>query len=141
MKQSLIAIIAGLLFGAGLAGSDMNNPERVQGFLDLFADWDPTLIFVMIAALAIATPAYQWLLHKRKRPIFAAKFYLPASHAIDKNLLIGSGLFGIGWALVGYCPGPAIASLAYGHVDVYIFVIAMMIGAKLHQLLNTKLPR
>lgn len=136
MKQSIIAILAGLLFGAGLAASDMNNPERVQGFLDLFGSWDPTLMFVMIGALIIATPIYQWLLKKREKPIFASKFYLPASKLIDTKLIAGSAMFGLGWALVGYCPGPAIAALGYGYTDVYIFVIAMMIGAKAHQLLK-----
>ena len=136
MKQSIIAILAGLLFGAGLAASDMNNPERVQGFLDLFGNWDPTLMFVMIGALIIATPIYQWLLKNRKKPIFASKFYLPASKLIDTKLIAGSAMFGLGWALVGYCPGPAIAALGYGYTDVYIFVIAMMIGAKAHQLLK-----
>ncbi len=138
MAQKLIALLAGLLFGAGLAASDMNNPERVQGFLDVFGQWDPSLMFVMMAALAICIPAFQWILKYKTSPIFAKRFYLPLSSAIDKDLMLGACLFGMGWALVGYCPGPAIAALSYGYTDVLIFVVAMMIGAKAHQLLSHK---
>lgn len=131
--QYVIAIIAGLLFGAGLAASDMNNPERVQGFLDLFGNWDPSLMFVMVGALLLALPAFQIILHKRSSPILAKRFYLPTNIKIDKDLILGAVLFGMGWAIVGYCPGPAIAALAYGYTDAVIFVIAMMVGAKVHQ--------
>ena len=136
--QHVIAVSAGLLFGAGLAASDMNNPERVQGFLDLFGNWDPSLMFVMVGALLLALPIYQWVLKTRKTPVLAKRFYLPLSTKIDRNLIIGAILFGAGWALVGYCPGPAIAALGYGYTDVLIFVIAMMVGAKFHQLSNKK---
>lgn len=131
--QYIIAIIAGLLFGAGLAASDMNNPERVQGFLDLFGNWDPSLMFVMVGALLLALPAFQIILRKRNSPILAKRFYLPTNIKIDKDLILGAVLFGMGWAIVGYCPGPAIAALGYGYTDAVIFVIAMMIGAKVHQ--------
>lgn len=131
--QSVIAILSGLLFGAGLAASDMNNPERVQGFLDLYGSWDPSLMFVMLGALLIALPAYQHILRIQSKPVFAKRFYLPLSLKIDKDLILGAVLFGIGWALVGYCPGPAIAALGYGYTDVVIFVAAMMVGAKVHQ--------
>ena len=131
--QSVIAIISGLLFGAGLAASDMNNPERVQGFLDLHGAWDPSLMFVMAGALLIALPAYQLTLKTQSKPIIAKRFYLPLRVKINKDLILGAILFGIGWALVGYCPGPAIAALGYGYTDVVIFVTAMMLGAKVHQ--------
>lgn len=130
--EKIIALIAGILFGAGLAASDMNNPERVQGFLDLL-NWDPSLMFVMMGALLIAAPGFQYLLNKQGKPMFAAGFSLPSRNDIDKHLVIGSALFGIGWAIVGYCPGPAIASLVYGYQDVLIFVAAMLIGAKIQQ--------
>ena len=133
MTRLFIALLSGLLFGAGLAASDMNNPERVQGFLDLFGNWDPSLMFVMAAALLIAIPGFQLILRARSKPISAKRFYLPLSKAIDKDLILGAVLFGIGWAIVGYCPGPAIAALGYGYSDVFIFVAAMMIGAKVHQ--------
>lgn len=134
MLKLFIALLSGLLFGAGLAASDMNNPERVQGFLDLFGNWDPALMFVMGSALIIAIPGFQILMHYRSTPFSAKRFYLPLSKAIDKDLILGAILFGMGWAIVGYCPGPAIAALGYGYGDVFIFVAAMLVGAKAHQL-------
>ena len=130
------ALISGLLFGAGLAASDMNNPQRVQDFLDLFGNWDPSLMFVMGSALLIGIPGFQWILNNKQKPVLAKRFYLPLNNVIDKQLIIGSIIFGMGWAIVGYCPGPAIAALGYGYGDVFIFVGAMMVGAKAHQLLN-----
>jgi uncharacterized membrane protein YedE/YeeE len=139
MALLFTALISGLLFGAGLAASDMNNPQRVQDFLDLFGNWDPSLMFVMGSALFVAIPGFQWLLKHKQKPLFAKRFYLPLNVTIDKQLLGGSVLFGIGWAIVGYCPGPAIAALGYGYGDVFIFVGAMMLGAKVHQLLSKKI--
>lgn len=135
--QKIIALLAGILFGAGLAASDMNNPERIQSFLDLM-NWDPSLMFVMLGALAVALPGFQIVLRKQGKPLFATKFSLPKKFNIDKPLIIGASLFGIGWAIVGYCPGPAIAALGYGYSDVFILVAAMLVGAKAHQLLQNK---
>jgi uncharacterized membrane protein YedE/YeeE len=134
MSQLFIALLSGLLFGAGLAASDMNNPERVQGFLDIFGNWDPSLMFVMGGALLIAIPGIQILLKNRSKPILGKRFYLPLNKAIDKDLILGAILFGTGWAIVGYCPGPAIAALGYGYQDVFIFVGAMLLGAKVQQI-------
>jgi len=139
MALLLSALMAGLLFGAGLAASDMNNPQRVQDFLDLFGNWDPSLMFVMGSALLVVTPGFQWILKSKNKPVFAKRFYLPLNKSIDKQLVIGSVIFGMGWAIVGYCPGPAIAALGYGYGDVFIFVGAMMVGAKAHQLYNKKI--
>jgi len=133
MAHLLIALLSGLLFGAGLAASDMNNPERVQGFLDIFGNWDPSLMFVMGGALVIALPCFQIILRKRNKPLLSKRFYTPLSKVIDKKLVIGAIMFGMGWAIVGLCPGPAIASIGYGHTDIFIFIAAMMIGAKVHQ--------
>ncbi|MGK0445969.1 MAG: putative membrane protein YedE/YeeE [Bermanella sp.] len=135
--QKIVALLAGILFGAGLAASDMNNPERVQGFLDLL-NWDPSLMFVMIGALAVALPCFQILMKKQGKPLFTKRFSLPTKVNIDKQLIIGASLFGMGWAIVGYCPGPAIAALGYGYGDVFVFVAAMLVGAKAQQLLPTK---
>lgn len=138
MALLFTALISGLIFGAGLAASDMSNPQRVQDFLDLFGNWDPSLMFVMGSALLIGIPGYQWILKNKQKPVLAKRFYLPLNTVIDKQLIIGSIIFGIGWAIVGYCPGPAIAALGYGYGDVFIFVGAMMLGAKAHQLLSKK---
>lgn len=135
--QKVIALLSGIFFGAGLAASDMNNPERVQGFLDLL-NWDPSLMFVMLGALIVALPGFQFFLKKQGKPLFAAQLSLPKKIHIDKQLLLGACLFGIGWAIVGYCPGPAIAALGYGYSDVFIFVAAMLVGAKAHQVLQSK---
>ena len=132
----IIAAVCGLLFGIGLAASDMNNPERVHAFLDISGHWDPSLMFVMGGALLIAIPGFQWILHKRRQPVLDKDFHLASKQNIDRKLIGGAILFGIGWALVGYCPGPAIAALSYGFSDVFIFVIAMMVGAKVHQLID-----
>lgn len=135
--QKVIALLSGIFFGAGLAASDMNNPERVQGFLDLL-NWVPSLMFVMLGALIVALPGFQFFLKKQGKPLFSAQFSLPKKIHIDKQLLLGACLFGIGWAIVGYCPGPAIAALGYGYSDVFIFVAAMLVGAKAHQVLQSK---
>lgn len=138
MAHLFIALLSGLLFGAGLAASDMNNPERVQGFLDLFGSWDPSLMFVMVGALLIALPCFQIILRKRSKPVLSKRFYTPLNKAIDKDLVFGAIMFGMGWAIVGLCPGPALASLGYGYSDVFIFVASMLIGAKFHQFQKTK---
>ena len=104
----LTALIAGLLFGAGITVSGMVNPMKVQNFLDPFGDWDPTLIFVMGAALAVTYAGYQLVL-KAPRPRFALAFMLPSLQAIDERLIGGAVVFGLGWGLTGFCPGPAIA--------------------------------
>jgi uncharacterized membrane protein YedE/YeeE len=125
--NNIIALIAGTLFGAGLAFSGMTDTSKVIGFLDLAGTWQPGLAFVMAAGLLVATPGF-YLLAKRGKPFLADRFFTPESFRIDKPLLIGAALFGIGWGLYGYCPGPAISSLAYLNVDSFIFVGAMAVG-------------
>jgi len=131
MNQKIIALLAGLLFGAGLAASGMNDSNVVQGFLDVSGDWNPALMFVMAAALMVTIPGFQYFL--RRKPLFAQGFNLPALKNIDRQLVTGSIIFGIGWALVGYCPGPAIAALGYLNWEGVVFVLAMLAGAKLRQ--------
>ncbi len=132
MNQKIIALLAGLLFGAGLAASGMNDPNVVQGFLDVSGDWNPSLMFVMAAALMVTIPGFQYFL--RRKPIFAQDFKLPVLKSIDRQLVTGSIIFGMGWALVGYCPGPAIAALGYLNWEGVVFVLAMLAGAKLRQI-------
>jgi len=131
MNQKIIALLAGLFFGAGLAASGMNDSNVVQGFLDVSGDWNPALMFVMAAALMVTIPGFQYFL--RRKPILAQNFRLPTLKNIDRQLVMGSIIFGIGWALVGYCPGPAIAALGYLNWEGIVFVLAMLAGAKLRQ--------
>ena len=127
-KYRLLASLAsGIVFGLGMAISGMTNTERVQGFLDLAGAWDPTLAFVMAGGMLVTFIGYKFVL-KNPAPVFADAFHLPTKTDIDKPLLIGAILFGAGWGLVGYCPGPAIAGLSYGYTATLIFVPAMILG-------------
>jgi uncharacterized membrane protein YedE/YeeE len=127
----LAALFAGALFGLGLAVSGMMNPAKVVGFLDVAGDWDPTLAFVMGGALLVTVPAFRLILG-RPRPILADGFALPTKSALDARLLGGAALFGVGWGLSGFCPGPAVAALTTGLTPVFAFVAAMMAGMVLY---------
>lgn len=127
-KINLFAIIAGGLFGAGLAISGMTDTAKVQSFLDLFGNWDITLAFVMAGALIVSFVTFRFVL-KKDKPLFHDKFEIPTSKDIDPKLLTGAAMFGAGWAIVGYCPGPAIASLIYGYWQTFVFVVAMLVGS------------
>ena len=132
MRDWLAALLVGALFGAGLVVSDMVNPARVQAFLDVTGAWDPTLAFVMGAALAPSGAAY--LLRRRMdRPLLAERFSIPENRRLDRRLLIGAALFGTGWGLVGFCPGPALATLAFGAWQPILFVAAMLAGMAIHR--------
>ena len=124
----------GLIFALGLAISGMTQPLKVLGFLDVFGAWDATLAFVMGGAVAVSFAAYR-LVRRWPRPLLATAFDIPKRRAIDGPLLAGAALFGVGWGLVGFCPGPAIVGLASGSVDVAIFVAAMFGGFLLKDLL------
>ena len=133
------ALLCGTLFGIGLALSGMTDPEKVIGFLDLFGAWDPTLGFVMAGALMASLPFFQLCLGRMQKPLFADDFRLPTRSDIDPQLVTGAALFGIGWGLVGLCPGPVISSLAYQNNDVAIFAVAMIAGMFLADLVGQKL--
>lgn len=135
MRRVLIALLAGVLFGAGLAHSGMSDPARVRAFLDLFGGaWDPTLAFVMGGA--ILPMAVAWRIRQRlDAPVADTSFVLPATTGITQSLIGGSVLFGIGWGIAGLCPGPAIADLAIAPGPAAIFVAAMLGGMILHRLL------
>ena len=125
--NKLISLISGTIFGIGLVVSQMINPEKVLGFLDLFGNWDPSLAFVMIGALIISSPLFH-LIKNKDKPIFAEKFNYSNNKEINNKLVIGSALFGAGWGLGGLCPGPAISSIALLNINSIIFVSAMFIG-------------
>jgi uncharacterized membrane protein YedE/YeeE len=139
MRLPLIALAAGLLFGAGLAVSGMHDPAKVLGFLDVAAiasgGWDPSLAFVMAGGLAVTLPAF-WYARRRKAPLAAPAFQTPTATAIDKRLMLGALLFGGGWGLVGYCPGPALAALAFGATGTILFALAMVAGMALARLVE-----
>lgn len=127
MSKVVIALISGLLFGAGLAYSGMADPARVQSFLDLFGTWDPTLAFVMGGA--VLPMAVAWMIKSRlASPLAAKSFDLPGTSKIDRSLAIGAILFGMGWGIAGLCPGPALADLALAPKAVLPFVVAMLVG-------------
>ena len=123
----LIALVAGILMSAGIAYSKMIDPEKVLGFLTLNTRWDPSLILVIVGALAVYASGY-WLFAGKQKPLFAEHFHLPSKHELDKPLVLGSALFGAGWGLVGYCPGPALAALSSGSSATATFVVAMIAG-------------
>jgi uncharacterized protein len=135
--QRLIALIAGLLFGAGLAVSGMIDPARVRGFLDLFGDWDPTLAFVMGGAMLPMAAAW-WLKGRLQSPMASSVFDLPKTNQIDRKLALGSILFGVGWGVSGLCPGPGLANLAIAPGLAVIFVVAMVTGMAIFRLAFTR---
>ena len=123
----LAAFICGLIFGLGLVISGMTQTTKVLGFLDVFGTWDPTLVIVMAAALIVSMPGF-WLAGRTARPLLAEVRYLPTKTVIDRPLVIGAVMFGVGWGLVGLCPGPALANLETLSPQVIVFVIAMAAG-------------
>ena len=125
--NKIVSLFCGIIFGIGLVISEMINPAKVLGFLNLFGEWDPSLAFVMIGALVVATPLFH-LFKNKEKPIFSTSFSISENKEIDKRLIIGSILFGAGWGLVGLCPGPAISSIALFNVSSVTFVFSMFIG-------------
>ncbi|MDX6380577.1 MAG: uncharacterized protein QOI57_1601 [Rubrobacteraceae bacterium] len=132
MLRMLVTLLSGTLFGLGLAISGMVNPAKVIGFLDIAGDWDPTLAFVMGGALLVTVPAFRLIL-KRESPVLADDFELPTKKDLDARLLGGSALFGVGWGLSGFCPGPAVTALATGLMPVFAFVAAMIVGMAVYK--------
>jgi len=125
--NKIVSLFCGIIFGIGLVISQMINPAKVLGFLNLFGEWDPSLAFVMIGALIVSTPLFH-LFKNKEKPLFSLNFSIPENKEIDKKLIIGSVFFGAGWGLIGLCPGPAITSIALLNVSSAIFVVSMFIG-------------
>ena len=123
--NKIVSLVCGIIFGIGLVISEMINPEKVLGFLNIFRDWDPSLAFVMIGALIVSTPIFHLF---KNKPVFSSNFSIPTNKQLDKKLIIGSIFFGAGWGLIGLCPGPAITSLALLNTSSVVFVASMFTG-------------
>lgn len=133
MRNLIAALVTGIIFGAGLTLSDMVNPARVLAFLDLFGAWDPTLAFVMGGALIPSAIAYL-ITRRMRQPVLHTTFHIPENRVVDRQLLIGGAIFGVGWGLVGYCPGPALAGLALTGWQPWLFGAAMLAGMWIHSI-------
>jgi len=138
--RPLTSLIVGMVFGLGLVVSGLANPAKVLNFLDVAGAWDPSLAFVMAGAVAVTAIGYRLVL-TRSGPAFDARFHLPEATAIDGRLLGGAALFGVGWGLSGYCPGPAVTALAFLSPSTVIFVAAMLAGMWLARSLTGATPR
>jgi len=120
----------GILFGWGLIISGMSNPQKILGFLDLFGSWDPSLIFVMLGAVLVGLAGF-YVVSKRTQAFFGGALHIPARRDITKPLIIGSLIFGAGWGIAGFCPGPALVALGAGHLKALVFVAAMLAGMEI----------
>jgi len=125
--KTLVTLLSGLMFGLGLLLSGMANPAKVQNFLDLFGTWDPSLAFVMGGAIAVTMPGF-WLVTRRTKPFFNDVFHLPTRTDFDARLITGAAIFGVGWGLGGFCPGPAMTALPLAAEGTLIFVATMLTG-------------
>jgi uncharacterized protein len=131
------SLCAGLLFGLGLIVSDMVDPAKVLGFLDVGGSWDPSLALVMVGAIAVGTIGFA-LAHRRRHSLLGAPMHLPAAREIDRPLVLGSALFGAGWGLVGLCPAPAVTAAAMGQPKALLFVLAMLAGMGIYEFLERR---
>ena len=139
MMQPLVSLVAGVVFGLGLAVAEMTNPLKVLDFLDLAGNWDPSLAFVMGGAVLVTLVAFRFVL-RRPVPLYGDRFHLPTLTQLDRKLLGGAALFGIGWGLAGYCPGPALATILSGNSETWLFVPAMLVGGALQRWQNRHTP-
>ena len=136
MRNLTLVFISGSIFGLGLVISEMTNPEKVRSFLRVFGNWDPSLLFVMFSAIFVSAPIF-WI-SKKRRPQKQASLGINSNQKVlDGQLVTGAGLFGIGWGLVGFCPGPAVSSLSFGHVTSITFMVAMIAGFTLSDYLKS----
>lgn len=136
MYKFLSVLAAGLVFGVGLARSGMTHAEKVLGFLDVSGQWDPSLLFVLGGAVGVTLAAFRYVL-RRDAPVLEAKFLLPSATDIDRPLIVGAVVFGIGWGIAGYCPGPGLALLAAPSWETWVYVPAFFLGTALHRALRS----
>ncbi len=132
--RAVVAILAGTLFGLGLAISKMTDPNKIISFLDVRGNWDPSLILVMISALVVSAIGFRF--PRTEKPLFEESFAIPSSSKVDKRLVAGAAVFGVGWGLGGLCPGPAIAALNSGEAFFVVFLLAMLVGGLLVRLVE-----
>lgn len=137
IHRNLSALGAGTVFGLGLAISQMVDPVKVLGFLDIAGSWDPSLMLVMGGAVGVTMVAFRWVL-KRPTPVFDTQFHLPRITRVDAQLMVGAAIFGVGWGLAGYCPGPAIASIATFGADPLVFLVALVAGTLLFRWMSVR---
>lgn len=135
MQKNISALLIGVLFGAGLCISGMSDPDKVLNFLNFLGQWDPSLLFVLGGAVVTTFIGYIVIL-KKEGPVFGNQFHLPTSTDIDKKLIAGAALFGIGWGMTGYCPGPAVSGLAFGAPEPWLFCLSLALGFTAHKLVT-----
>jgi uncharacterized membrane protein YedE/YeeE len=138
-RRAFAAFAVGFIFALGLGIAGMTQPQRVVAFLDLFGDWNPSLAFVMIGAIAVHSIAYR-IAKNRTSPLFDVKWHIPTKKELTPSLMVGAFVFGVGWGLAGYCPGPALTSLASFDLRPWIFVVSMIMGMGLYRLVENRLP-
>ncbi len=131
MIVNLVGLISGVLFAIGLVISGMVNPNKVKGFLDIFGQWDPSLLFVMGGAVGFNFISFKYI--QARKPMCVPDHFLPTKTELDKNLIAGAALFGIGWGLIGICPGPAIVNFVTLDTSIFLFIISMFVGMKLYR--------
>ena len=136
MKGVIVGLVSGVIFSFGLVFSGMTNPSKVIGFLDIFGNWDPSLAFVMGGAVCFNLVSFRFIL-KRDNPLLGKKFDLPSKRDIDKNLLTGASIFGVGWGLIGICPGPSIVNIVTLHLNSFLFIGSMIAGMAVFKILNS----
>lgn len=138
MKNGLASLVVGFIFAIGLGLSGMTQPQKIVGFLNVFGAWDPSLLFVMLGAISIHVVTYR-LIRKRSSPMFSTHWHVPTKRDLTPALLLGAFLFGVGWAMGGFCPGPALVSLATFEAKPILFVVSMIFGMYLVKSLDQKI--
>ena len=141
MKSNFVTFVAGVLFAVGLGISGMTQPEKVVGFLDFSGAWDASLMMVMVGGIGVNTLAYHLIAKRRAAPLLRERWELPSSKDIDPKLIAGAAVFGVGWGLGGFCPGPGIVSVASGSVASLVFVGAMIVGMLVYSVVAKPAPR
>lgn len=139
MQKLISAFLIGAIFGLGIAISGMANPAKVLNFFDLFGSWDPSLAFVMGGALITTALGYRLIFSSKQKPMLAVNFQIPENRTIDRKLVLGSAVFGIGWGIAGFCPGGAIPALGLGYSETFIFMAAMITGILLARFINSRI--